>query len=59
MIQLILLLVVLGVILYLIENYVPISPPFIVVIRIIIVIFSILLLLRAFGVVDVPVPTIK
>jgi len=59
MIKLILLLVVLGLALYLIETYIPISPPIQLVIRILVVIFSVLLLLSAFGIVDVPVPTVR
>jgi hypothetical protein len=59
MIQLILVLVIVGVCLYLIENYVPMSPPIKVVIRIIVVICLVLFLLRAFGVMDVPVPRLR
>jgi len=59
MISLILTLVVLGLCLYLVETYIPMSPPIQLVIRIIVVIFSVLLLLRAFGVVDVPVPSVR
>ena len=59
MIGLILTLVVLGLCLFLIETYIPMSPPIQLVIRIIIVIFSVLLLLRAFGIVDVPVPRVR
>lgn len=55
MITAILVLVVLGVALYLIETYVPMSPPFKIVIRIIIIVFSILYLLRVFGISDIPV----
>jgi hypothetical protein len=59
MIQLILVLVIVGVCLYLVENYVPMSPPIKVVIRIIVVICLVLFLLRAFGVMDVPVPRLR
>lgn len=59
MIGLILLLVVLGICLYLIETYVPMSPPIKVIIRVVIVLFSVLILLRAFGIVDVPVPRVR
>jgi len=58
-ITLILLLVVLGVGLYLLETYVPMSPPFIVIIRVVVVIFVILLLLRAFGIGDVAIPRVR
>jgi hypothetical protein len=59
MISLILLLVVLGVGLYLIETYVPMAAPIKLIIRIVVVIFIVLILLRAFGIADVPVPTVR
>jgi hypothetical protein len=46
-------LVVVGLILYLVENYIPMSPPFKIVIRVIVVLFLILWLVRLFGL-DVP-----
>jgi len=55
MISLILTLVVLGIVLFLIETYLPLSPPIKLVIRVIIVIFSILIIMRAFGIVDIPI----
>lgn len=54
MITLLLALIIFGVILYLVENYIPMSEPIKVVIRVIVVIFLIALLLRAFGFVDFP-----
>ena len=59
MISLILLLVVLGVGLYLIETYVPMAAPIKLIIRIVVVIFIALMLLRAFGIADVPVPQVR
>lgn len=59
MISLILLLVVLGVGLYLIETYVPMAAPIKLIIRIVVVIFIVLILLRAFGIADVPVPNVR
>jgi hypothetical protein len=56
MIGLLIILVILGLALYLIETYIPLSPPIRLVIRIVIVIFSILIILRAFGVSDVAIP---
>lgn len=52
MITLIIGLVILGVALYLIENYVPMSPPIKIVIRVVIIIFIVFLLLRFFGITD-------
>lgn len=54
MITLIVLLVIVGVCLYLVETYIPISPPIKIVIRVVVVLFLILYLLRAFGIADIP-----
>lgn len=54
MITALLALVVFGVILYLVENYIPMSEPIKVVVRVIVVIILIIFLLRAFGFVDIP-----
>lgn len=59
MITLILLLVVLGFGLYMLETYVPMSPPFKLLIRFVVIIFVILLLLRAFGIADVGIPRVR
>ena len=56
MIGLLLMLVIVGVCLWLVETYVPLSPPIKTVIRIVVVICLVLYLLRIFGVADVPVP---
>ena len=50
MIGLIILLVILGFGLYLLETYVPMSPPFVLLIRFVVVLFGILVLLDIFGV---------
>jgi len=55
MITALIVLVIAGVCLYLIENYVPMSEPIKVVIRVVVVLFLILYLLRVFGVVDIPI----
>jgi hypothetical protein len=59
MIELLLILVICGVILYLVENELPISAPFKIAIRVIVVIFLIVFLMRAFGIGDVPVPHLR
>jgi hypothetical protein len=56
MIALLLTLVVVGVILYLIETYIPMSPPIKTVLRVVVVIILVLWLLRLFGIADVAVP---
>lgn len=54
MIELLVLLVIVGVVLYLLETYVPMDPAIKTVIRVIVVLVLCLWLLRAFGVVDIP-----
>ena len=56
MIALLLTLVLIGVLLYLIETYVPMSPPVKTIIRVVVVILLVLWLLRIFGVADMAVP---
>jgi hypothetical protein len=56
MIGVILALVLVGVILYLIETYVPMDPAIKIVIRIVIVICLIYWLIGVFGIADVPIP---
>jgi len=50
MIRLLLLIVIVGVALYLVENYVPMSPPIKVILRVVAIIFLLLVLLRFFGI---------
>lgn len=54
MITMVVVLIVLGLCLYLVETYIPMSPPIQMVLRVVVVLFSVLWLLRAFGIVDVP-----
>jgi len=58
MIQVIVVLIILGLCLYLAETYIPMSPPIVTVLRVVVVLFMILWLLSAFGVVDMPVPRV-
>lgn len=55
MIALIVTLVVLGLVLYLLETYVPMSPPITAIIRVVVILLSVLIILRAFGIVDIPI----
>lgn len=50
LITLIVVLVILGLALYLIEQYVPLSPPFRTVLRVVVVLALVLYLLSAFGI---------
>ena len=59
MIELLIVLVIVGVCLYLIENFVPMSPPIKTVLRVVVVLLLVLFLLRAFGVADLPVPRLR
>ena len=58
MIGLILVLVVVGVVLYLVETYIPMDPVLKTIIRVVVVICVCLWLLSAFGVVDMPIPRV-
>lgn len=58
MLTAIVLLVIVGVALYLIETYIPMSPPIKTVIRVVVVLFLVLYLLRLFGIADVGVPRV-
>ena len=58
LITLVLVLVIIGVALYLIETYVPMSPPIKLVIRVVVVIALVLWLLQVFGV-DLVVPRVR
>lgn len=59
MILLIAYLVIVGVVLYLVETYVPMSPPIKTVLRVVVVLALIWYLLRVFGVGDLPVPRVR
>jgi hypothetical protein len=59
MIQLIILLVIAGVCLYLIENYIPMDAAIKTVIRVVVVLCLVLYLLSAFGILDVPIPRFR
>lgn len=50
----IIVLVVVGLVLYLIENYVPMSPPIKTVLRVVIILVLCIWLLNAFGIVNIP-----
>jgi hypothetical protein len=54
MIQLLVVLVVIGVILYLVNNYVPMAAPIKTILNVVVVLFVCIWLLRALGVVDIP-----
>jgi hypothetical protein len=59
MIGLLLTLVIIGVILYLVETYIPMSPPIKLLIRIVVVLFVVLWLASLFGLTDIAVPRIR
>lgn len=56
MIALLLTLIVIGVALYLVETYIPMSPPIRTMIRVVVVVVLVLWLLRVFGIGDIAVP---
>lgn len=59
LITLVVILVIVGVCLYLVETYVPMSPPIKTVIRVVVVLVLVLWLLQAFGVVGPSVPRLR
>ena len=59
MIAVIVTLVIIGVCLYLVEAYIPMSPPIKTVIRVVIVLMVCLWLLNLFGIAGVPVPRVR
>lgn len=59
MISLLLVLIIVGVVLYLVETYIPMSPPIKTVIRVIVVLILCFWLLRLFGVTDLPLPRLR
>jgi len=58
-IELLIGLVIVGVVLYLVETYIPMDPAIKVVIRVVVVLLLILVLLRAFGLTDLSVPRVR
>lgn len=59
MIQILVTLIIVGVVLYLVETYIPIAAPIKTVIRVVVVLLLCLWLLQIFGVMDVPVPRVR
>ncbi len=59
MIEVIITLVIVGVCLYLVETYIPMSQPIKTVIRVVVVLLLVLWLLRVFGIGDVGVPRLR
>ncbi len=59
MIQILVVLIIVGVCLYLVQNYIPMAAPIKTVITVVVVIFLCLWLLQVFGVADLPVPHVR
>ena len=59
LLSLIVVLVILGLVLYLVENYVPMSPPIKTVLRVVVVLVLCLWLLQAFGIVGPVLPRLN
>ena len=57
MISLLITLVIIGLVLYLVETYIPMSPPIKTVLRVVVVIILCLYLLKMFGLYDFPLNT--
>ena len=54
MITVLIVLVICGVCLYLVENYVPMSPPIKVVLRVLVVLILVVWILQVFGITNLP-----
>lgn len=59
LISLIVVLVIVGVVLWLIESYVPMSPPIKTVLRVIVVLVLCLWLLQTFGIIGLTIPKLR
>lgn len=59
MISLILGLALVGLVLYLIERFIPMDPVIVIVLRVVVVVLIVLYLARVFGVGDLPLPRIR
>lgn len=59
MIHVLLILMVIGFLVYLVETYIPMSPPIKIVIRVIVVVFLCLWLMQVLGISDLPVPRVR
>jgi hypothetical protein len=55
MVSLLIILIVIGVLLYVVENFIPMSPPFKIIIRLVALLIVVIYLLRLAGI-DVAVP---
>lgn len=59
MIDVLIVLIVLGVMLYLVENLIPMDASVKTVIRVVVILCICLWLLRVFGILDLPVPRLR
>ena len=59
MIQLLVLLIVVGVVLYMVNTYIPMAAPIKTIINVIVVLILCLWLLQAFGILDMPLPRLR
>lgn len=59
MIEVIVVLVILGLCLYLVETYIPMSPPIKTVIRVVVVLLLVLWLLQLFGITGPAIPRVR
>ena len=59
MIQVLVVLVIVGVVLYMVQTYIPMAPPIKTIITVVVVLCLCLWLLQVFGVYDMPVPNLR
>lgn len=59
MISVLVVLIIVGVVLYLVQTYIPMAQPIKVVITVVVVLCLCLWLLQVFGIADLPVPRVR
>jgi len=51
--------IVIGIVLYLVENYIPMDPPIKVILRAVVVLLLLLWILQSFGIIDMPLRQVR
>jgi hypothetical protein len=59
MIMLLLTIVIIGALVYLVETYVRMSPPFLMLFRLVVLVCVVVWIMRVFGIIDLPLPRVN
>jgi len=51
--------IIIGIVLYLVENYIPMDPPIKVILRAVVVLLLLLWILQSFGIIDMPLRQVR